>query len=166
MDFQKVLTRLKSYYLNNVKNFLNEMDNTIEAGITSQEKATLSVFMMEQLFLKAFSEIVRFSNSKVVHNWLFRKWEYSENVILSWKNATHIIGLHKVYSCRIKFLNKKVFNKFLAVSMLNKSCVTVAGRNKQDNLQDITKDELITRAVKVLVSWKAMCNISHHWSIN
>jgi len=68
LDFQKVLTRLKSYYLNNVKNFLNEMDNTIEAGITSQEKATLSVFMMEQLFLKAFLEIVRFSNSKVVHN--------------------------------------------------------------------------------------------------
>jgi len=44
------------------------MDNTIEAGITSQEKATLSVLMMEQLFLKAFLEIVRFSNSKVVHN--------------------------------------------------------------------------------------------------
>jgi len=42
------------------------MDNTIEAGITSQEKATLSVLMMEQLFLKAFLEIVRFSNSKVV----------------------------------------------------------------------------------------------------
>ena len=45
--------------------------------------------------------------------------------------------------------------------MLKKSCVTVAGSNKQDNLQDITKDELITRAVKVFVSWKAMCNISH-----
>ena len=45
--------------------------------------------------------------------------------------------------------------------MLKKSCFTVAGSNKQDNLQDITKDELITRAVKVLVSWKAMCNISH-----
>ena len=43
--------------------------------------------------------------------------------------------------------------------MLKKSCVTVAGSNKQDNLQDITKDELITRAV--IVSWKAMCNISH-----